>query len=134
MIEALKGVAEQSPHIAEAANKIAEKIAAKFPDTEKSAEKTVKFFNKNEYSKIQHKAYINTDSRTAYDITQKAQKGVTVSAKFSEGKATITLDAVKDKAFIDAVENIGKWAEKVRVKYSEKHKEETNLNKNNDAR
>ena len=120
------------------ANKIAEKIAAKFPDTEKSAEKTVKFFNKNEYSKIQNKAYINTDSSTAYDITQKAQKeGVTVSAKFSEGKATITLDAVKDKAFIDAVENIGKWAEKVRVKYSEKHKEnvqETNKNKDNNAR
>lgn len=59
---------------------------------------------------------------------------MTVSAKFSEGKATITLDAVKDKAFIDAVENIGKWAEKVRIKYSEKHKEETNLNKNNNAR
>lgn len=138
VIEALKGVAEQSPHIAEAANKIAEKIAAKFPDAEKSTEKTVKFFNKNEYSKIQNKAYINTDSRTAYDITQKAQKeGVTVSAKFSEGKATITLDAVKDKAFIDAVENIGKWAEKVRVKYSEKHKEnvqESIKNKDNNAR
>lgn len=138
VIEALKGVAEQNPAIADAANKIADKIAAKFPNAEKAPEKTVKFYNKNEYSKIQHKAYINTDSRTAYDITQKAQKeGVTVSAKFSEGKATITLDAVKDKAFIDAVENIGKWAEKVRVKYSEKHKEnvqETKKNKDNNAR
>lgn len=62
---------------------------------------------------------------------------MTVSAKFSEGKATITLDAVKDKAFIDAVENIGKWAEKVQIKYAEKHPDKTqeaNKNKNNDAR
>lgn len=134
VIEALKGAAEQSPAIAEAANKIADKISAKFPDTEKSAEKSVKFFNKNEYGKIQNKAFINTDSKTGFNITQKAQKeGVTVSAKFSEGKATITLDAVRDKAFIDAVENIGKWAEKVQIKYAEKHKENVQeANKNNE--
>ena len=58
---------------------------------------------------------------------------MTVSAKFSEGKATITLDAVRDKAFIDAVENIGKWAEKVQIKYAEKHKENVQeANKNNE--
>lgn len=134
VIEALKGAAEQNPNIAEAANKIADKISEKFPD----AEKAVKFFNKNEYKNIQNKAYINTDSKTGFNITQKAQKdGVTISAKFSEGKATITLDAVKDKAFIDAVENIGKWAEKVQIKYAEKHPDKTqenNKNKDNNAR
>ena len=138
VIEALKGVAEQNPTIADTANKIADKISEKFPDAEKAPEKTVKFFNKNEYKNIENKAYINTDSKTGFNITQKAQKeGVTVSAKFSEGKATITLDAVKDKAFIDAVENIGKWAEKVQVKYAEKHSEKTqenNKNKDNNAR
>lgn len=138
IIEALKGVAEQNPAIADAANKIADKISEKFHDAEKAPEKTVKFFNKNEYKNIQNKAYINTDSKTGFNITQKAQKdGVTVSAKFSEGKATITLDAVKDKAFIDAVENIGKWAEKVQVKYAEKHSEKTqenNKNEDNNAR
>ena len=138
VIEALKGAAEQSPAIAETANKIADKISAKFPDTEKSAEKSVNFFNKNEYGKIRNKAFINTDSKTGFNITQKAQKeGVTVSAKFSEGKATITLDAIRDKAFIDAVENIGKWAEKVQIKYAEKHPDKTqenNKNKDNNAR
>lgn len=138
VIEALKGVAEQNPTIADTANKIADKISEKFPDAEKAPEKTVKFFNKNEYKNIENKAYINTDSKTGFNITQKAQKeGVTVSAKFSEGKATITLDAVKDKAFIDAVEGIGKWAEKVQIKYAEKHPDKTqeaNKNKNNDAR
>ena len=138
IIEALKGAAEQNPAIAEAANKLADKISEKFHDAEKAPEKTVKFFNKNEYKNIQNKAYINTDSKTGFNITQKAQKeGVTVSAKFSEGKATITLDAVKDKAFIDAVEGIGKWAEKVQIKYAEKHSEKTqenNKNKDNNAR
>lgn len=138
VIEALKGVAEQNPAIADAANKIADKIAEKFPDAEKAPEKAVKFFNKNEYKNIQNKAYINTDSKTGFNITQKAQKeGVTISAKFSEGKATITLDAVKDKAFIDAVEGIGKWAEKVQIKYAEKHPDKTqenNKNKDNNAR
>ena len=138
VIEALKGAAEQSPAIAEAANKIADRIAGKSHDVgnapEKVTEKSVKFFNKNEYGKIRNKAFINTDSKTGFNITQKAQKeGVTVSAKFSEGKATITLDAVRDKAFIDAVENIGKWAEKVQIKYAEKHKENVQeANKNNE--
>lgn len=138
VIEALKGAAEQNTAIAEAANMIADKISEKFHDAEKASEKAVKFFNKNEYKNIQNKAYINTDSKTGFNITQKAQKeGVTVSAKFSEGKATITLDSVKDKAFIDAVEGIGKWAEKVQVKYAEKHPDKTqenNKSKDNNAR
>ena len=138
VIEALKGAAEQNPAIAEAANKLADKISEKFPDVEKASERTVKFFNKKEYKNIENKAYINTDSKTGFNITQKAQKeGVTVSAKFSEGKATITLDAVKDKAFIDAVEGIGKWAEKVQIKYAEKHPDkaqENNKNKDNNER
>ena len=79
---------------------------------------------------------IRDSSKTAFNITQKAQReGVTVSAKFQDGKAVITLDGVKDKAFIDAVENIGKWAEKVQVKYAEKHKKhDINKNKNTGAR
>lgn len=138
VIEALKGAAEQNTAIAEAVNMIADKISEKFHDAEKASEKAVKFFNKNEYKNIQNKAYINTDSKTGFNITQKAQKeGVTVLAKFSEGKATITLDSVKDKAFIDAVEGIGKWAEKVQVKYAEKHPDKTqenNKSKDNNAR
>lgn len=35
IIEALKGAAEQNPNIAEAANKLADKISEKFPDAEK---------------------------------------------------------------------------------------------------
>lgn len=121
VIEALKGTAEQNPAVADAANKIAETIAEKFAPKQPE----VKFFNKDAYKDIQNKTYINTDSKTAYNITQKAMKeGVTVSAKYADGKATITLDGVKDKAFIDAVEGIGKWAEKVKVKYAEKHNEQ----------
>lgn len=136
VIEALRGLAEQNPGLAGLANRLADKIAEKFPDQKPQEQSQAKFFNKEEYKNIQNKTYINTDSKTAFNITQKAQReGVTVSAKFQDGKAVITLDGVKDKAFIDAVENIGKWAEKVQVKYAEKHKEQDiNKNKNTGAR
>lgn len=62
------------------------------------------FFNKSAYKDIENKEFINTDAKTAYAIGQKAQEqGITFSAKFDGDNSAVTVDGVKDKAFVDAV-------------------------------
>ena len=62
------------------------------------------YYNRKAYKDIENKEYINTDAKTAYAIGQKAQEqGVTFSAKFDGDKSAVTVDGVKDKAFVDAV-------------------------------
>lgn len=62
------------------------------------------FFNKEAFRNIQNKEYINTDAKTAYAISQEAQKyGIEHSVKYNGEKSAVTLDGVKDKTFIDAV-------------------------------
>ena len=62
------------------------------------------FFNKKAYKDIENKFFFNTDAKTAYAIGQKAQEqGVIFSAKFDGAKSAVTVDGVKDKAFVDEV-------------------------------
>lgn len=62
------------------------------------------FFNKSAYKDIENKEFINTDAKTAYAIGQKAQEqGITFSAKFDGDNSAVTVDGVKNKAFVDAV-------------------------------
>ena len=62
------------------------------------------FFNSKAYKDIENKAFLNTDAKTAYAIGQKAQEqGVIFSAKFDGAKSAVTVDGVKDKAFVDEV-------------------------------
>ena len=62
------------------------------------------FFNKKAYKDIENKEFINTDAKTAYAIGQKAQEqGITFSAKFDGDNSAVTVDGVKNKAFVDAV-------------------------------
>ena len=65
---------------------------------------TAKFFNKHSYGEIENKTFISCDSKTAYEIGQKAQEqGITYSAKFDGDKSAVVVDGVKDKEFVDAV-------------------------------
>ena len=62
------------------------------------------FFNKKAYKDIENKFFFNTDAKTAYAIGQKAQEqGVIFSAKFDGAKSAVTVDGVKDKAFVNEV-------------------------------
>ena len=62
------------------------------------------FFNSRAYKDIENKTFLNTDAKTAYAIGQKAQEqGVIYSAKFDGDKSAVTVDGVKDKAFVDAM-------------------------------
>ena len=62
------------------------------------------FYNSRAYKDIENKTFLNTDAKTAYAIGQKAQEqGVIYSAKFDGDKSAVTVDGVKDKAFVDAM-------------------------------
>lgn len=67
-------------------------------------ENSPKYYNREGFKDIQNKEYVRTDSKTAYAISQEAQKfGIDHSVKYDGEKSTVTLDGVKDKAFVDAV-------------------------------
>lgn len=69
---------------------------------------------------------MNTDSKTAYNISQAAQiNGVQHSVKYDGARSTVTLDGVKDKHFLDVIRSMAEWAEKVHIKAAQM-KEQTN--------
>lgn len=79
--------------------------------------KSPSFFNKDGFSQIQNKTFVNTDSKTAYSISRAAQdEGVEHSVKYAGQHSTVTLDGVKDKHFIDVIQSMQEWAAKVQVK------------------
>ena len=79
--------------------------------------KEPKFYNKEAFKDIDNKTYIQTDSKTAYEISQEAQKdGVVFSAKFDGEKSAVTVDGQKDLNFINKIKSIKEWAEKVHVR------------------
>ena len=87
---------------------------AKADDTPK---KSPSFFNRDGFSQIQNKTFVNTDSKTAYSISKAAQdEGVEHSVKYAGQHSTVTLDGVKDKHFIDVIQSMQEWAAKVQVK------------------
>lgn len=84
------------------------------------------YYNKDAFAGIAHKTYVNTDSKTAYNISQAAQiNGVQHSVKYDGARSTVTLDGVKDKHFLDVIRSMAEWAEKVHIKAAQM-KEQTN--------
>ena len=67
-------------------------------------DKGATYFNREGFKDIQNKEYIRTDAKTAYTISQEAQKfGIEHSVKYDGDKSAVTLDGVKSKDFIEAV-------------------------------
>lgn len=87
------------------------------PTHQASQKKEPTFFNKDAFSQIENKTYVNTDSRTAYDISKMAQQsGVEHSVKYNGSRSTVTVDGVKDRHFLDVVASMTEWAQKVQIK------------------
>ncbi|MBR1444134.1 MAG: GGDEF domain-containing protein [Firmicutes bacterium] len=88
--------------------------------------KETTFFNRDGFSQISNKTYVNTDSKTAYNISKAAQvNGVEHSVKYNGDRSTVTFDGVKDRSFLDIIKNVAEWAEKVQIKAAQM-KEEPN--------
>ena len=109
-------------------------------NTYKSPEpkKEPKFYNKEAYNDIQNKTYLQTDAKTAYAISQEAQRdGVNFSAKFDGEKSAVTVDGKKDLSFVNKIKSIKEWADKVSIKAApikQRQLEEQNKSYNGDAR
>lgn len=99
------------------------------PDAQKpeqTQQRSPKFFNKDGYSQIANKTYVNTDSRTAYSISKAAQEsGVEHSVKYDGNKSSVVVDGVKNKNFLDVVNSMAEWAAKVQIKAAQM-REQTN--------
>lgn len=130
--EALQAYAEEHPEVSAAAEKIISKLvdlSQTYVKEEREMEdfdlsqlydeeeiemeentmneqegKEPTYFNKDSFRNIQNKEYINTDSKTAYLISLKAQEqGIEHSVKYDGKQSAVTVDGVRDKAFIEAV-------------------------------
>lgn len=98
---------------------------------EHSEKKAPTYFNKDEYSQIQNKTFIGTDSKTAYEISKYAQKnGVQVSAKYDGKNSAVTVDGIKNKGFIETVKRISEWADKVQIKAAKSKEQYQNRGRN----
>ncbi len=98
---------------------------------EHSEKKAPTYFNKDEYSQIQNKTFIGTDSKTAYEISKFAQKnGVQVSAKYDGKNSAVTVDGKKNKDFIETVKRISEWADKVQIKAAKSKEQYQNRGRN----
>ena len=114
--------------------KAAEKPAPEQSKSEDVQKKAPTFFNKEGYKDIQNKTFLQTDSKTAYEISKAASKqGVEHSVKYDGKQSAVTFDGVKNRAFIDTVKNMSDWAGKVQEKAIKEQSKE-NQQKNNDAR
>ena len=103
------------------------------PQTYEKKEPT--FFNKDGYKDIDNKTFIQTDSKTAYEISKFAQEnGVENSAKFQGSKSAVTVDGVKNRGFIEAVTRMSEWADKVQIKAAKMKEQAQNKNNRNFGR
>ena len=88
-----------------------------YSQTEQEQRKEPTFYNKNAYNGIQNKTFIQTDAKTAYAISQEAQRdGVNFSAKFDGERSAVTVDGRKDRSFIEKIKSIREWADKVHLR------------------
>ena len=93
--------------------------------------KEPKFFNKEGYKAIDNKTYIQTDAKTAYEISKFAQeKGVENSAKYQGNNSAVTVDGIKNRGFIEAVRHMSEWADKVQIKAAQSKDQQQNRNNN----
>lgn len=119
-IDALQDYAAKNPQVSKAADILISKICSAYgydtPEAEHTeptfdkAERTaeskseVKYYNKDEYGKIENKFFLNVTAAAAYKIAQKAQaEGIQFSVKYNGDKSVVTLDGERDKPFIDSV-------------------------------
>ncbi len=118
--DALQDYAANNPQSAETADSLISKICKSYgcdtPDVlnteqtndkkEQSAEtkSEIKYYNKDEYGKIENKFYLNVTAAAAYKIAQKAKaEGIRFSVKYNGDKSVVTLDGERDKPFIESV-------------------------------
>ena len=120
VVDTLQDYAANNPQMAATAESLVSKICKSYgydtPDTlnaeqtndkkEQSAESQseVKYYNKDEYAKIENKFYLNVTKAVAYKIAQKAQaENIQFSVKYNGDKSVVTLNGERDKAFIESV-------------------------------
>lgn len=102
---------------------------------EGASKKAPTFYNKEAFGKIENKTYINTDSKTAYEISKEANRqGITHSVKYDGDKSAVTVDGVKNIDFVKAIKNISKWADDVQIKAAMSREQEQKRDKNKGAR
>lgn len=62
------------------------------------------FYNKEVYREIENKEFLNTDAATAFKIAQRAMEAnIEFSAKYNGAHSTVTVDGVRDRAFVEAM-------------------------------
>ena len=84
--------------------------------------KSPKFYNKDNFKSIQNKEYINTDAATAFKIAQKAMaENVDFSTKYDGARSAVTVDGVKDRAFVEVVRKEFNIPESNRAEKSSQH-------------
>ncbi len=102
---------------------------------EAASKKAPTFYNKEAFGKIENKTYINTDSKTAYEISKEANRqGITHSVKYDGDKSAVTVDGVKNIDFVKAIKNISRWADDVQIKAAKSREQEQKRDKNKGAR
>ena len=119
-IDALQDYAAQNPQVSKAADTLITKICNSYgydtpdvTDIEQASEKAVqsaesksevKYYNREEYGKIENKLFINATAAEAYKIAQRAQaEGIQFSVKYNGDKSVVTLNGERDKHFIESV-------------------------------
>ena len=91
-----------------------------------SQAKLPKYFNRQGYAGIENKIYVDTDSRTAYNISVAAQQeGVEHSVKYHGDRSTVTLDGVKDRHFLDVISSMAEWAAKVQIRAAQMREQQS---------
>lgn len=136
VIEALQAHTEEHPELSGAAESLISKLEeVSQADTKKIQEsetekitmsnqenKSPKFYNKDNFKSIQNKEYINTDAATAFKIAQKAMaENVDFSAKYDGARSAVTVDGVKDRAFVEVVRKEFNIPESSRAEKSSQH-------------
>lgn len=120
VVDTLQDYAANNPQMAEKAESLVSKICKSYgydmpeaeytePTNDKKeqpaeSQSEVKYYNKDEYAKIENKYYLNATKAVAYKIAQKAQaEGIQFSVKYNGDKSVVTLNGERDKAFIESV-------------------------------
>lgn len=113
VVEALQAYAEENPELAEMAAELVSKIneTANLIEEKQTEEidmsyesRAPKYYNKEAFKEIENKTYLNTDAATAFQIAQRATAAnIEFSAKYDGAKSAVTVDGVKDRAFVEAM-------------------------------
>ena len=113
VVEALQAYAEENPELADMAAELVSKIneTANLIEEKQTEEidmsyesRTPKYYKKEAFKEIENKTYLNTDAATAFQIAQRATAAnIEFSAKYDGAKSAVTVDGVRDRAFVEAM-------------------------------